>query len=411
VAVAMTALLSALDGFDVLAISFAAPGIAEAWGIDRAALGALLAMELLGMALGSIFLGRVADRAGRRKTLMACLLVMVMGMYFVTLATSLAQLSVWRVITGIGIGGTLASINAVAAEFSNRRSRHLGVSLMVIGYPIGVVIGGSIAARLLEHYDWRSIFYLGTAFTALCIPLTFALVPESVQWLLQRRPRAALKRVNEVLARMGHAPLDELPGYRDVQRVRLSGILSTAMIATTAILTVAFFFHIATFYFLVKWIPKIVVDLGYAASSAADVLVGANLGGAIGGALFGFLTLRYDVRTLAIVALLGSAFAVALFGQSTGSLSALGIVAGFAGFAANAAIVGLYALFAHYYPTHVRATGTGFSIGIGRGGAMLSPILAGILLESGINVATVALVMSLGSMVAATALVFLRAEA
>ena len=148
--VAITVALNALDGFDVLSISFASPGIAQEWGIDRAALGIVLSMELIGMAIGSILLGGVADKIGRRPTILGCLVVMAGGMLAATTASGLVGLSAWRVVTGLGIGGMLAAINAVAAEFSNRRRRHLSVSLMSIGYPLGAVVGGMVAARLLQ---------------------------------------------------------------------------------------------------------------------------------------------------------------------------------------------------------------------------------------------------------------------
>src|SRR5258708_5709077 len=119
--VAITVGLNALDGFDVLAISFASPGIARDWGIDRAALGIVLSMELLGMGIGSILLGGVADRIGRRRTLLGCLTVMALGMIMAARAGGVYDLSMWRVFTGLGIGGMLASINAVATEFSNAR--------------------------------------------------------------------------------------------------------------------------------------------------------------------------------------------------------------------------------------------------------------------------------------------------
>jgi MFS family permease len=103
-----------------------------------------------------------------------------------------------------------------------------------------------------------------------------------------------------------------------------------------------------------------------------------------------------------------STFMVSLFGRSPHNLAMLSLVAGAAGFFTNAGIVGLYALFAHSYPTHVRASGTGFSIGLGRGGAMLSPIIAGYLFQAGIGIPTVAVIMSLGSLLAIVALIFLR---
>ena len=165
--VAITIALNALDGFDVMSISFASPGIATEWGINRAALGIVLSMELIGMAFGSILLGGVADRIGRRPTMLGCLVVMALGMFMVTTSNGvlgsmlapilalfgqnvdvrLADLSGWRVVTGLGIGGMLAAINAVASEFSNEKRKHLNVSLMSIGYPIGAVLGGLVARR------------------------------------------------------------------------------------------------------------------------------------------------------------------------------------------------------------------------------------------------------------------------
>ena len=193
IVVAITVALNALDGFDVLSISFASPGIAQEWGIDRAALGIVLSMELIGMAIGSIFLGGVADTIGRRPTILGCLVVMAGGMLVATTATGLVELSVWRVVTGLGIGGMLAAINAVAAEFSNSRRRHLSVSLMSIGYPLGAVVGGIVAARLLQGNDWRAVFYFGAAVTAVLIPIVFFFVPESVHWLTRKQPAGALE--------------------------------------------------------------------------------------------------------------------------------------------------------------------------------------------------------------------------
>jgi MFS family permease len=117
--IAITVGLNALDGFDVAAISFASPGIAAEWGIDRGALGVVLSMEVVGMAIGSLFLGGLADRIGRRRTVLACTTVMAIGMFMAPTTQSVTELSAWRVFTGLGIGGMLATINAVAAEFSN----------------------------------------------------------------------------------------------------------------------------------------------------------------------------------------------------------------------------------------------------------------------------------------------------
>ncbi|OGT84304.1 MAG: MFS transporter [Gammaproteobacteria bacterium RIFCSPLOWO2_02_FULL_61_13] len=408
VIVAITIGLNALDGFDVLSISFASPGIAAEWGIDRARLGIVLSMELIGMGVGSILLGGVADRYGRRPTILGCLVGMMIGMFMAPAARGLAELSVWRVITGLGIGGMLAAINAVTAEFSNSRRRHLSVSLMVIGYPLGVVIGGSIAAQLLAAYDWRSVFYLGAALSVIFIPVVYFYVPESVHWLTRKQPEEALQRVNAVMARIGKAAIAALPVIaQEVRKLSAADIFSPVLIVTTLIVTIAYCFHITTFYFIIKWAPKIIVDMGFPASSAAGVLVWANLGGALGGALFGVLTLRLGLKPLTIGVLVLSAVMVNLFGRSPADLQMLSLICAAASFCTNAGVVGLYAIFASAFPTHARAFGTGFAVGVGRGGAVLSPIIAGFLLNAGSSLPTVASIMALGSVVAAGVLVFL----
>lgn len=401
-AVAISVGLNALDGFDVLSISFASPGIATEWGIDRAALGVVLSMELIGMAVGSVLIGGVADRIGRRRTILGCLVVMAIGMLMATRALSVAELSAWRVLTGLGIGGMLAAINAVAAEFSNVRRRNMCLALMVIGYPIGAVIGGSISSLLLKGGDWRMVFEFGAIATAAFIPLVWFFVPETVQFLVSRRPPDALGRINAALARMGHGPIDALPPATDAEeRASLADIFRPALIATTLLVTLAYFAHIVSFYFILKWTPKIVVDMGFAPSAAARVLVWANVGGAIGGAIFGLLTRWIDLKSLTIATLLGSAIMVAVFGTGGhSSLAQLSVLAAAAGFFSNGAVVGLYTIFAHAFPTHVRATGTGFAIGIGRGGAALSPILAGVLFQAGFGLPGVAVAMAMGSLLA-----------
>ena len=411
IVIAITIFLNALDGFDVLSISFASPGIANEWGIDRAALGIVLSMELIGMSIGSVLLGGVADKIGRRPTILGCLVVMAVGMFMATTATGLTDLSIWRIVTGLGIGGMLAAINAVAAEFSSTRRRHLSVSLMSIGYPLGAVVGGVVAARLLRNYDWRAVFYFGASVTAALIPVVFFGVPESVHWLARKQPEGALKRINHALTRMGHAVVAALPTIpTDVRKRSIGDIFAPGLLASTVIVTLAYFFHITTFYFIVKWVPKIVVDFGFPASSAAGVLVWANVGGATGGALFGLLTQRYSVKALTIGMLVLSTALVALFGRTPPDLERLSLICAAAGFCTNAGIVGLYAIIAQAFPTHVRAFGTGFTIGIGRGGSVLAPIVAGFLFAAGYSLPTVAMMLALGSLLAAGMLMMLALD-
>lgn len=411
IVVGLTIALNALDGFDVLSISFAAPGIAANWGIDRAALGVVLSMELIGMAAGSILLGGLADRFGRRPVILGCLLVMSFGMFLAGQAQSIALLSFWRLLTGLGIGGMLAALNAVTAEFTNHKRRNLCLALMVIGYPIGAVLGGSVAAYLLTIYDWRAVFTFGAIVTASFLVLVWFLLPETVAFLCQRRPRHALDKINNTLRRMKLATATALPVMRkDEEEASIADIFKGSMARITILVTMAYFAHITTFYFILKWAPKIVADMGFAASSAAGVLVWANVGGAAGGAFFGVLAQRFGLKPLTIIVLAGSFFMVTAFGSGQASLQTLALMAGLAGLFTNAAVVGLYSIFAHAFPTHVRATGTGFAIGVGRGGAAISPIVAGLLFEFGLGLQWVAVAMAAGSIIAILSLWTLKLD-
>jgi len=411
IVVMMCILLNALDGFDVLSIAFASPGIAQEFGINRAVLGVVLSMELMGMAVGSVILGNVADKIGRRPIILFCLAVMAMGMYFASGAQSVNELSFHRFYTGLAIGGMLATTNAMVAEFSNRRHRSLCVMLMAGGYPLGVVIGGTIASGLLAHDSWRAIFEFGAIATISFFPLVWFLVPESVAYHTIQRGTDSLVKINSSLKKMGKEPIAALPDVTDKPKTSLLELFKPAMLRTTIVLTVAYFMHIMTLYFLLKWTPKIVVDMGYSASSAGGVLVWANLGMLTGSILFGLLSSRFATRNLMFVALVMSSIMIYVFGKGYSELDQLSAVAYIAGFFIHGGVVGLYALFADHYPDNLRASGTGFSIGLGRGGAAASPIIAGILFTAGYGLSLVATFMAFGSVVAAIVLVFLKARA
>lgn len=412
VAVGSCVMLNALDGFDVLSISFAAPGIARQWGIDRAALGVVLSVELIGMSLGSILMGRVADRIGRRPVILMCLVIMAAGMGLASQAAGVRALAAFRLLTGAGIGGMLATTNAMVAEYANDRYRHTCVTWMAAGFPLGAIIGGAISSLLLATFDWRAVFILGGAATALALPLVWFLLPESIAYLVKARPRDALERVNATLRRMGHSAVDALP--RTLGPVAAggarAGLFSPTLARATVMLTAAYFAHIMTFYYVMKWTPKIVVDMGYPPALAGSVLVWVNVGGATSAILFGVLARRVSLRALAVATLVFSAAAVCVFGSGFNTIAQLSASAAFAGFCANAGVYGLYAMMASLLPTEVRAGGTGFIIGVGRGGAALGPILAGVLFASGSGLSVVSALMALGSVLAGAALLALPAR-
>ncbi|MEO8306841.1 MAG: MFS transporter [Pseudomonadota bacterium] len=421
VVVVLMMFLNALDGFDVLSSALASAGFSKDWGMNSSALGWVLGADLIGMGFGSIFLGSLADKIGRKPTMLICLLIMAIGMYAAAaLATGPQPMFFIRLVTGIGIGGMLAATNAVTAETTSSASRSLAMALYVIGYPLGGTIGGFAAQLwLLKVHDWHAVFMFGAVCTAVMIPLVALLVPETPAFHAARQKPDALARINRSLRALMQPAIDALPQIKAGLQPKVSDILSKpGLRKVTWLLALGYMVHTFTFYYVLKFAVKIVSDAGYTQPEAASTLTWANIGGAIGGFLFGFLLKKWDIKGPAIACMVLGAGAVAYFGMGHDTLNYWRLSTFLQMFFLNAAIVGFYAAFARGFPAYARATGTGFALGIGRAGAAGSPIVAGYLFtafggtgtEKGHLIAhlmPVSLVMTIGSLVGVVLLLML----
>ncbi|WP_119729947.1 MFS transporter [Thermomonospora amylolytica] len=385
-AIAVCVLLNVLDGFDVLVMSFTADSVSDEWALSGSRLGLLLSAGLVGMALGSLFLAPLADRIGRRAMILICLAISASGMGLSAASQNAVQLGLLRVLTGIGIGGILASSNVIAAEYANRRWRGLAVSLNSTGYAIGATAGGVIAAVLLDNGGWRPVFAFGAVATALLIPVVLWRLPESLDFLLTRRPAGALERLNRLLTAMRHAPVDALPPAPAKGRDAgpgLARILAPDLRRNTLLTWLSFFLVMFGFYFVTSWTPKLLVEAGMSADQGITGGVLLNLGGIFGATLLGLLAARFALRHVLVGYLLATAALLAVFVPATSVYGVVFALGALIGVFVNGCVAGLYALTPLVYDPSVRATGVGWGIGIGRIGAIVSPIVAGRLLDAG----------------------------
>jgi MFS family permease len=236
------------------------------------------------------------------------------------------------------------------------------------------------------------------------IPLVMLLVPETPAYYAARRPEGALEKANRSLKAFGKAPIDGLPPVvEDGPKPKVTDILSNPRLRpVTLLLAFGYMFHTFTFYYILKNAPTIVAAAGYTPAEGASSLTYANIGGAIGGALFGFFLKKFGLKGPTLSALALGVGAVAYFGIGHVGLWEWRIAALLCMFFLNAAIVGYYSAFALSFPAYARASGTGFVLGVGRFGAAGSPIVAGFLFKNlgEDNLLTVSLIMSLGSVIA-----------
>jgi len=383
--IAQCFLINMLDGFDVLVMAFAAPSVSAHWSLSGTQLGYLLSAGLLGMALGSLFIAPWADRIGRRPLMLICMSMAGAGMIASAHAASPSQLGAFRLITGLGIGGVLASSYVLAGEYSNRRWRSLAVSLQATAYAFGATVGGIAAAQVIPELGWPSVFLYGGILTLAMVPLLIAFLPESLDFLLEKQPRDALRKANRVLYRLKMEKLTKLPeisatGPKNVLRGIIE-LFSPELTRPTILIWISFFFVMFGFYFVISWTPRLLVDVGLSAKQGITGGVLLNVGGIIGNSLIGLLAVRFALGKLLIAYMLLN---VALLTTFVYVLDHTEFGFGFVmciGIFANGCVAGLYALTPTLYGTSQRVTGLGWGIGIGRMGAIFSPLAAGALID------------------------------
>lgn len=407
-AIAICIMLIMLDGFDVLVMAFTASSVAAEWKLGGAQLGVLFSAGLIGMAIGSLLIAPLADRYGRQPVILLCLAIVSLGMLLSAAARNHAELAALRGITGLGIGGMLASVGVITAEYSSSKWRNTAIALQATGYPIGATLGGLMAAWLLGHHGWRSVFVFGGVTTALMVPIVLWRLPESVDFLVTRRPAGALDKLNRLLALMGRPALQQLPapvrGSHAAQGgTTVAALFRNGLARPTLMLWIGFFLLMFNVYFSLSWTPKLLVQAGLSAQQGVTGGVLLNLGGIAGGSLFGLLALKAQLRHLAIGSLLLNALFTALFGMASASLGWAFAAAVGMGVFLFACMAGLYGLVPSTYPAEVRATGMGWAIGIGRLGAILAPTMAGLLLDGGWQPASLYYVFALPLIAAALA--------
>ena len=202
--------LNMQDGFDILAISYAANAITADWQINRTDLGYVFSASLFGMMLGAMFLSPMADKIGRKPITILGLFLSGIGMLIASFAPSLNVLMIGRVITGLGVGAILASLNTLVAEFAGERYRGQAVAILQLGFPLGAFLSGFVVAWLLGIGTWRHVFAFGAGTSFFFIPIVL-LLPESMDYLANSGKPDALARINNTRVRLNMQPLTELP--------------------------------------------------------------------------------------------------------------------------------------------------------------------------------------------------------
>jgi AAHS family 3-hydroxyphenylpropionic acid transporter len=367
VVVALCFAVAIPEGYDLQAIGVAAPRLVPALHLAKDQTGWAFSASLFGLILGALVGGWLADRLGRKPVLVGSVAAFGLFSLATVWSSDFTSLFGWRLTTGIGLGGALPNLIAMAREISSPRRRALTSSMMFAALPVG-----GAAAALYARFGaagWRDIFILGGI-----IPLVLAAI---VAWRLpETRPEEAARTE-------GHAP----------ERHTLSDLFAHGRAVATVALWAAFILTNVIVYLLLNWLPTLAVAKGLGPASALFTSVGFNLGGIAGALVLALAVDRMGPRGPMIAGYGGLVLVMASLAGAHGfapivALSAAG------GFLALGVQYILYGMTPIYYPAETRGATAGAAVGVGRVGSILGPLVAGGLLSAGASASAVAFSMA-----------------
>lgn len=380
----MCAAILFVDGFDTQAIGYVAPEILRLWHLPRAALGPVFSASLFGLMIGALLFGPLADRVGRKRIIIASVAAFGLGTLATVLVTNPTELMVIRFLTGLGLGGAMPNAVSLTAEFSPHRRRATMVMTMFCGFSVGAAVGGLIAAALIPHFGWQSVFLIGGIVPLLLLPFLIWRLPESVRFqaISGRANAAVAARLKQMFPALSFASGATFTAHEP----RLTGIpvahlFRDARTPTTILLWVVFFMSLLDLYFLSNWLPTVLNGLGASVSLSAILGSLLQIGGVAGTLILGRFVDRFSFRALALTYGLAM-LAVAAIGQSSHSIALLTVAIFVAGFCIVGGQIAANALAATFYPTSLRSTGVGWALGIGRIGSIVGPLVGGVLIAN-----------------------------
>jgi AAHS family 4-hydroxybenzoate transporter-like MFS transporter len=369
-------LIVAVDGFDTAAIGFIAPAIRAEWSLSPARLAPLFAAGLVGLMAGSLLIGPLADRYGRKRVLLGCVVFFGLASLASAASGSLGALLGLRFLTGLGLGGAMPNAVTLCSEFAPARRRSALVTAMFCGFTLGSAFGGLAAAQLLAEFGWRSVLVAGGVLPLALAPAVAALLPESVRFLVARGAPAA--SVMRVLGRI--APGEDLSGVQFVageaaqNRAAVWRLFDAQLLRGTCLLWLVFFMSLLVIYLLSSWLPTLIHGTGMSLAEAARVTAAFQIGGTVGALALGVAMDRFPPHVVLGAAYVLAAGFTAAIGHGVGHVGLLVAAVFGAGFCVSGAQVGANALAASFYPTAVRATGVSWACGIGRIGSVVGSL-------------------------------------
>lgn len=394
-AVVVCWLLVVFDGYDLIVFGTVQTSLLEdtGWGLDNTSLGLMGSMAFVGMMIGALLAGRMADSWGRRRTILACAVTFSIFTILCAFAPSAWVFGVFRLLAGIGLGGLVPSANAMVAELVPERWRSSIATLMMSGVPIGGSLAALIGIPLIPALGWQSMFLVAVLALVIVVPMGLAYLPETLPSEAADRDRPEASQATGGAAKAG--------GFSLLLRDPL--LLASIMFALATLATLFAWYGLGT------WLPRAMEAQGYDLGSALTFSLSLNIGAVLGSIVTAWAGDRFGAVRSGVIAaaLAGVALLSLLLSPSVWLVYVILMVAGVGTHGTQCLII---AAVANHYPGHLRGTALGWALGVGRLGAVTAPLVAGFLLDGGFGAGSIFVAFGVAALVAAVLLAVIIAQ-
>ncbi|MBE9401827.1 MAG: MFS transporter [Acinetobacter sp.] len=398
-----------IDGYDIAVAGAALPSIMTGMGVDASTAGFMASSALFGMMFGAIFLGALSDKIGRRLTIAICVFLFSVFTAAAGLTNDPITFSIMRFIAGLGIGGVMPNIVAQMTEYSPKKIRSLMTTFMFSGYAIGGILAAVIGKQFIVEFGWQVVFF-AAGVPVLLLPFILKSMPESLAYLLKRQNQQDLRKV--VTDINPQLQLNESVEFTqtikaDNEHNPMVQLFKEGRSQSTLMFWIAYFTGLFMVYALSTWLTKLMAMSGYTLGSALSFVIALNVGAVIGAIGGGWLADRFHIKwVLVSMYALGSVFLYMMTLQMPTEILYFNIA--MVGACTTGAQIVAYAYCGQFYPSGIRSTGIGMAAGIGRMGAILSPVLIGFIVALSLPIEQNFMVIAAAGLIGAVALSFIN---
>lgn len=374
------ALIIVFDGYDLAVVGIALPSIMKGMGVDATSAGFMVSAALFGMMFGNILFGTLADRIGRRRVAVICITLFSLFTAAAGFTSDPITFSIARFIAGVGIGGVMPIVVAQMTEYSPLRIRSTLITLMYSGYSVGGVLAALLGKGLIESYGWQSVF-IAAGLPVILVPWILKAFPESMPFLIKKGRIDELKKIVSKIE-PGYRPLASdrfaLPREDKADNAPIRHLFQDKRGFSTVMFWVAFLMCLFMVYGLSSWLTKLMASAGYSLGSALTFVLVLNFGAIVGAIGGGWLADRFHIKVVLAGMYVLAAVSITLLGFKVPT-QVLYLLVALAGASTIGTQIVSLAYAGQFYPMAIRGTGIGWALGVGRIGAILAPIVIGML--------------------------------